>query len=65
MNSNKQLDKNAQFLKQAEAELGQAQYNWTLGFGEAEVGAEFGNKSYLYCWNEAYSSSQLTLIYYI
>jgi len=49
MNSNKQLDKNAQFLKQAEAELGQAQYNWTLGFGEAEVGAEFGNKSYLYC----------------
>ena len=29
--------------KQAEAELGQAQHNWKLGF--AEAGVEHGNKS--------------------
>ena len=32
-------------MKQAEAELGQAQHNWKLGFAEAEVGAELGNKN--------------------
>ena len=30
-------------LKQAEAELGQAQLNWKLDFAEAHVGAELGN----------------------
>ena len=31
-------------IKQAEAELGQAQHNWKLDFAEAKVGAEFDNK---------------------
>ena len=34
-----------EYNKQAEAELGQAQHNWKLGFAEAEFTAEFGNKS--------------------
>ena len=48
-------------IKQAEAELGQAQLNWKLGF--AEVGAEFGNKSSSFCGYDVYSSGRLTLIY--
>ena len=30
-------------IKQAEAELGQAQLNWKLCLAEADVGAEVGN----------------------
>ena len=36
-------------MEQAEAELGQAQHNWKLGFAEAEVGAEFSNECSSYC----------------
>ena len=45
------------------AELGQAQLNWKLGFAEAEVGADFGNKSSSFCWYEVSSSSWSTWIY--
>ena len=47
-------------LRQAEAELGQAQHSWKLGF--AEVDAELDNNG---CRYEVYSTNRLTLLYFV